>query len=442
MNVLNGFDNSYEGEVTFNGMPVRNNFKQFKSLVGYVPQEDIVFENLTLRRMLEYSAKLRMPSDVTQVEIDKKIDEVLDTLGLTQHQNTFIRKMSGGQKKRASIAVELLADPKLFFLDEPTSGLDPYTEKNLMQSLQALSKSQERTIVMVTHTVQNLDLCDKVLFMGKNGRVCFAGSLGEAKIFFGTEDLTDIYYYIDCEPEKWQAKYMQMMHIEGESARHTGSIKIEKIKTSAIKQFGIVVKRYLELMKNDAKRLGMLIGEPLLIGILLAIVVDKALLSEFNTTQSIMFAMSSAAIWVGVFNSIEEVCKERSILKREYMANLKLSVYLLSKVLVQMVLGLIQVLFMTSLFFALAITFKDTVIEFGDIFDSDQQFLGIVFTLWLTVLASEALGFVISSIVKTGDKAMAVAPIILIIQLCVVGDFIFRHQQVVNGRFRQISGLH
>ena len=93
---------------------------------------------------------------------------------LLEHQNTYIRKLSGGQKKRASIAVELLADPKLFFLDEPTSGLDPGTEKNLMETLSRLAKEQNKTIIIVTHTTQNLHLCDKIIFMGPGGRLCFS----------------------------------------------------------------------------------------------------------------------------------------------------------------------------------------------------------------------------------------------------------------------------
>ena len=137
-----------------------------KNVIGFVPQQDIIYENLTLRKMLYYSAKIRMPGDTSPAEIRKRIDQVLDMVDLKGHQGTYIRKLSGGQKKRASIAVELLADPKLFFLDEPTSGLDPGTEKNLMMSLKSLAREQNKTIIMVTHTTANLHLCDKILFMG------------------------------------------------------------------------------------------------------------------------------------------------------------------------------------------------------------------------------------------------------------------------------------
>ena len=117
-----------------------------------------------------------MPPDTTKKEINERISQVLGMVELSDHQNTYIRKLSGGQKKRASIAVELLADPSVFFLDEPSSGLDPGTEQKLMITLNKLSKSQGKTIVMVTHTTQSLELCDKVIFMGRGGRLCFAGT--------------------------------------------------------------------------------------------------------------------------------------------------------------------------------------------------------------------------------------------------------------------------
>jgi ABC-type multidrug transport system ATPase subunit len=123
--------------------------------------------------------------------------------------------MSGGQKKRASIAVEMLADPKLFFLDEPTSGLDPGTEKNLMTTLSKLAKTQSKTIVMVTHTTANLHLCDKIIFMGPGGRLCFCGNVEEAKAFYQTDDLVNIYNLIAERPEYWQRRYDNHRRAEG-----------------------------------------------------------------------------------------------------------------------------------------------------------------------------------------------------------------------------------
>lgn len=120
--------------------------------------------------MLEYAAKLRLPDDTTQQERQARVQQVIDTVELTGKEQTMIRRLSGGQKKRASIAVELLSDPNLFFLDEPASGLDPGTERNLMQTLKNMTYSG-KTVILVTHSTLNLQVCDKIIFMGRGGNL-------------------------------------------------------------------------------------------------------------------------------------------------------------------------------------------------------------------------------------------------------------------------------
>ena len=418
MGILNGSDMKFEGDVYYNSLSLKENFNHLKRLVGYVPQEDIIYENLKLRRMLYYTAILRMPNDTTKQEIEERIDYVLNTLDLKEHQDTYIRKLSGGQKKRASIAVELLADPKLFFLDEPTSGLDPGMEKSLMETLRTLSKKQDRTIVMVTHTTQNLDLCDKVIFMGPGGRVGVVGSVDGAKEFFQTDDLTSIYNLIHDAPEMWSGKFAAAEQSQNSDVRRELSPERKKMqsakKTSSGLQFLTVVRRYLELMCNDRKRLAVLLLQPVLIGVLLSIVADDDIFDIYESTKSMMFVLSCSAIWLGVFDSIQEICKERNILRREYMAGLKMGVYILSKLSVQCLLGAVQSICLVSTFLLIV---KGN--EEGILFDS--FYLEILVTVWLTVLASIAMGFIISAIVRTGDKAMAAAPFVLIVQLLFSG---------------------
>ena len=306
--------------------------------------------------MLHYTAKMRMPDDTAEKEIDNRINEVLSTLDMTEHQDTYIKKLSGGQKKRASIAVELLADPKLFFLDEPTSGLDPGTEKSLMQTLRKMSRKQDRTIVMVTHTTQNLDLCDRIIFMGPGGMVCFSGSPAEAAEFFETDDLTGVYNMVRKEPAKWEKKFRsscQSCMDYGLREKKGQADRLKKPYKSLLRQFGIITARYIELICRDARRLTVLLLQPLLIGILLSIVADDDVFEIYESTKSMMFVLSCSAIWIGVFDSIQEICKERNILRREYMAGLKLRVYILSKILVQMILCAVQSIFLTSTFLLL-----------------------------------------------------------------------------------------
>lgn len=414
MNAISGFDKGFTGHVYCNGMDLQAQFEHLKNIIGYVPQEDIIYENLTLRRMLYYTAKMKMPDDTGTEEIQHRIDEVLEMIDLKEHQNTFIRKLSGGQKKRASIAVELLADPKLFFLDEPTSGLDPGTEKNLMQTLNYLAKEKNKTIIMVTHTTQNLHLCDKVIFMGPGGKLCFCGNVEEAKQFFETEELVEIYNLIARDPQMWAERFQRKSGLLGERSVKGKQEEVKLRSVSAIKQFSVLVRRYIEIMKNDTTRLFLLLIQPLLIGILLHIVADKNIFKIYESTKSMLFALSCSGIWIGLFDSIQEICKERVILKREYMANLKLTGYMLSKFLVQAALGLVQSAILTLVFLQL------TGVDKKGLFFGDFR-LEILLTIWLTVLASIAMGFVISALVRTGDKAMAAAPFILIVQLLFSG---------------------
>ena len=416
MNAISGFEPGFEGKVYCNGTDLVQNFQALKSVIGFVPQQDIIYENLTLQKMLYYSAKIRMPKDTRPSEIQKRIGEVMDMVDLKAHRDTFIRKLSGGQKKRASIAVELLADPKLFFLDEPTSGLDPGTEKNLMISLKKLAREQNKTIIMVTHTTANLHLCDKIIFMGPGGRLCFCGNVEEAKQFYQTDDLVNIYNMIAADPEGCERNYQNYRRRSSVQSRPVSgqerlSISRER---AGLRQFGVLLQRYTELMFNDRQRLLVLLLQPCLIAILLYIVADENIFKIYESTKSMLFALSCSGIWIGLFNSIQEICKERSIVKREYMANLRLSGYVLSKFVFQMALGGVQAVLLTMIFLKLVGNEKKGI--FLDHFSPEM-----LLTVWLTVLASIALGFVISAIVKTGDKAMAIAPFVLIIQLLFSG---------------------
>lgn len=421
MNAISGFEKEFTGNVYCNGVDLVEQFQNLKSIIGFVPQQDIIYENLTLKRMLLYTAKLKMPSDTRKAEMEQRISEVLDMVDLREHQNTYIRKLSGGQKKRASIAVELLADPKLFFLDEPTSGLDPGTEKNLMVTLSHLSKTANKTIIMVTHTTQNLHLCDKVIFMGPGGRLCFVGNVEEAKAFYQTEDLVNIYNMIAEDPKYWQERFADQRKKtqpeggwEGKEKEQKRPNSKRKKQESALRQFLILTERYGELLWNDRPRLLLLLIQPFLIAVLLKIVADENIFDIYESTKSMLFALSCSGIWIGMFNSIQEICKERVILKREYMANLKLPCYMLSKFVLQAVLGLAQSVILTMVFLNLVGKHRDGLI-FPD-FRAD-----ILFTMWLTVLASVAMGFIISSVVRSGDKAMAAAPFVLIVQLLFSG---------------------
>lgn len=212
MNAINGFEPGTSGKVYFNGDDLYKNYPAYKSQIGYVPQQDIVYDNLTMFDMLMYVAKLRLPGDIGKNELVQRVDEVLRAMALEKQRDTMIKKLSGGQKKRASIAVELISDPSLFFLDEPTSGLDPEAETNLMKQLQMLSAQRGKTIVVITHTLQNIHLFDKVIFMAPGGKLCYYGSPESAKKFFGVDNLADAYEKISLDVDGYVNRFQSQRY--------------------------------------------------------------------------------------------------------------------------------------------------------------------------------------------------------------------------------------
>ena len=424
MNAMSGFDSDVSGRVYCNGIDLRRNFNTLKNMIGFVPQQDIIYENLTLQRMLYYTAKMKMPSDTSKAEIKARIYKVLEMVDLVQHAKTYIRKLSGGQKKRASIAVEMLADPGLFFLDEPTSGLDPDTEQSLMHTLAKLSKSEGKTIIMVTHTIQSIDLCDKVIFMGPGGKICYCGPPSEITSYFGKKSLVEVYNELSGNVDNWNGYYLQNYFMEKQKNTQTGgasaknqSTAIEKKgrQVSSVKQCLVLIARYFELIWNDKQRLMLLFIQPIAIALLLAVVAVEDTFITYEDTRSIMFALSCSGIWIGLFNTIQEVCKERPILKREYMGNLKLWAYIVSKYVVQGVICFLQATLLVAIFLRLMKHSAEAGLYFA------KPGMEIWITMILTIFASASMGLIVSSLMKNGDRAMAVAPFVLIIQLLFSG---------------------
>lgn len=421
MNAMSGFDSDISGRVYCNGIDLRRNFNTLKNMIGFVPQQDIIYENLTLQRMLYYTAKMKMPSDTSKAEIRARIHKVLEMVDLVQHAKTYIRKLSGGQKKRASIAVEMLADPGLFFLDEPTSGLDPDTEQSLMHTLAKLSKSEGKTIIMVTHTIQSIDLCDKVIFMGPGGKICYCGPPSEITNYFGKKSLVEVYNELAGNVDNWNGYFLQNYYMEkqnnppSQTPNPNEGLEKKGKQVSSFKQCLVLIARYFELIWNDKQRLLLLFIQPIAIAFLLAVVAVDDTFITYEDTRSIMFALSCSGIWIGLFNTIQEVCKERPILKREYMGNLRLWGYIVSKYVVQGVICFLQATLLVAIFLRLMKHSAEAGLYFA------KPGMEIWITMILTIFASASMGLIVSSLMKNGDRAMAVAPFVLIIQLLFSG---------------------
>jgi ABC transport system ATP-binding/permease protein len=158
--------------------------------VGYVPQDDALHRSLSVADEMRYAAQLRLPQ-MRQSDRDEKVHSILESVGLLERQDVRISRLSGGQRKRVSVALELLAQPKVIILDEPTSGLDPGLEAHMMKLFRTIA-SQGRIVLVSSHAMESLELCDSILMM-VSGHVAFYGRPADALKFFRTDEYADIF---------------------------------------------------------------------------------------------------------------------------------------------------------------------------------------------------------------------------------------------------------
>jgi len=196
------------GSVRFDGIDTRENRNAFDAVLGYVPQKDIMHDTLTVEQSLTYAAKLRIAHDATKAEIAAAVAHAIDAVELNGREKTMIANLSGGQKKRVSIAMELLANPRLLILDEPTSGLSPDLDRSMMELCRKLS-NQNCTVLMVTHNMSNINLCDRIAFLGVGGVLCYYGPPEKLNPYFEVEMTSDIFEKLQKpeEVELYRKKY-------------------------------------------------------------------------------------------------------------------------------------------------------------------------------------------------------------------------------------------
>ncbi len=287
MNALNGMRPAQSGAVLYNGQDYYRHLAAFSTQLGYVPQDDIIHRDLSVERALYYAAKLRLPQDFTQKQIKERIDEVLEDVEMKHRRHLLISKLSGGQRKRVSIALELLAKPSVFFLDEPTSGLDPGLDRKMMLLLRKLA-DKGHTIILVTHATNNINACDYVCFLCQGGHLAYYGPPNDAKGYFGKADFAEIYSTLEPTDEnpnvpveaearfKQSADYVRnvleplQQRPSGQANANAQTAQITPPKRgNPWKQFILLSMRYLELILNDRLNLAILILQAPLIGLIL-----------------------------------------------------------------------------------------------------------------------------------------------------------------------------
>src|SRR6266496_4051961 len=293
MDALNGLRPAQQGKVLYNDQEYYRNLAAFSTQIGYVPQDDIVHRALTVERALYYAAKLRLPSDFTTEQIQQRISEVLEDVEMTGRRKLLVSKLSGGQRKRVSIALELLANPSVFFLDEPTSGLDPGLDRKMMYLLRKLA-DKGHTIVLVTHATNNINSCDYVCFLCQGGHLAYFGPPEEAKAYFGKTDFAEIYSALeptDENPnipaqveEKFRTspdfqKYVVEPLNQGPAGQTNTSLETATVKQpkrgNPWKQFSLLSSRYRELLKNDTGNLLILLLQAPIIAAILILMLSS-----------------------------------------------------------------------------------------------------------------------------------------------------------------------
>ncbi len=196
MNAVMGYEKA-EGRIMHGDTDIYEDFESMKYKIGFVPQQDLIRTSDSVYDTLSNAAEMKMPQSTSKEERAARIEKVLETLGLQRERNSLVSKLSGGQKKRLSIAVEYIANPSLFFLDEPDSGLDGIMSKSLMQNLRNIA-DEGKIVMVISHAPDRAsELFNKVVVLAKSvqdncGHLAFFGSIEEAKDFFDTDSLEGV----------------------------------------------------------------------------------------------------------------------------------------------------------------------------------------------------------------------------------------------------------
>ena len=427
MDALNGSRPATSGVVLVNGNDLYREFNAYRSQIGYVPQKDIVHNDLTVIEALDFAAQLRMPADTMRRERQDRLQQVLGELGLSHRANVPIKALSGGQLKRVSIGVELITRPSLFFLDEATSGLDPGTEADMMKLLRDLA-NEGRTIVLITHATENVTLCDQVVFLAQGGNLAYYGSPNDAIEYFAVDRFNEIYRKVENteDPTVWKAQYEESSWYETyvverqnslptinrqaatETSRQPKSPKTQHI--SSWRQFWILTQRNLAIIKRDRASLILMLAIAPILGILDFFTWQSQI---FDTTTgdagqgiTMLFTAALIAVMVGSLSTMREIVKEQEIYRRERMIGLQLLPYLFSKVAISLILAFYQAL-VFLLFKVLAV-------------DLPLSFLvlsGFYVTLLLATLSGMILGLLVSAIAPNQNVAPLLTIIVLIPQI-------------------------
>lgn len=427
MNALNGFVRPTSGRVFYNSLDLYQNLDSLKATIGFVPQEDIMHRQLTVRRCLYYAAKLRLPEDVTDQEIHKRIKDMLDVLKLDPERwDNPVATLSGGQRKRVSLGIELLPQPGILFLDEPTAGLDPRTETLMMMLFRQLA-NRGTTIIITTHLLGSFGVLDKVVVLVQ-GRLAYYGPGTKFLEYFKAESPPDVYddltdnnnapYSLDLKKRFASSSLYKELIVDplqkalgqggstGTSTAPPASAQEEQ--GFSLLQFKVLARRNWELKFGDRAQTVLLFLQAPLVALLVAFMASNA-----NQVQTLFMAMFSA-LWFGCSNAVREIVDEQSIYRRERQTGLKIPSYVFSKLALLSFVALVQCVSVIVI-----LLLVNHALDL-----SPPEILGALGIMFLVAVNGSLIGLTISAMVKSPDKALTLFPLVLIPELLLSGLFL------------------
>ncbi|GHI84692.1 ABC transporter ATP-binding protein [Streptomyces xanthophaeus] len=431
LKALTGYRPANQGDVLYDNRNLYKQFAELRQRIGLVPQDDILHKELRVRTALKYAAKLRFPGDTAESERAARVDEVLRELKLDIHKDKKITALSGGQRKRVSVALELLTKPSLIFLDEPTSGLDPGMDRDVMQLLRGLA-DDGRTVLVVTHSVAELAICDKLLVMAPGGSVAYFGPPDEALNFFGYTTWADVFSaFENYRDYDWAGRWKGSQHyqlyaadIDAVAPQSVAMPPHQQMRPPKPQGWGsqlwTLIRRYVSVIASDKGFIGLMLILPAVLGVVSTVIPAKFGLappvapSRFNgDAGTIMLILAVGMCFSGAANSVRELIKERVIYERERATGLSRSAYLMSKVIVLGIITAVQGVIICGIGFYP----RDLPTE-GLLMPPAVEICLSVIALGFT---SMMFGLVISSLVKTAEKTMPLLVMFAIVQVVFTG---------------------